>query len=63
MSAVAGITLATACGSDSTTAVSGAGAGAAVSSTGTGLFDSSQVHTISIEYDEADYRAMLETFA
>lgn len=31
-------------------------------STGTGLFDSSQVHTVAVEYDEDDYDAMIDTY-
>ncbi len=40
------------------------GTASATSSTagGTGLFDSSTVHTVSITYDDADYQAMIATF-
>ncbi|MET0863598.1 MAG: hypothetical protein ABWZ98_04630, partial [Nakamurella sp.] len=38
---------------------SSASAGAAA---GTGLFDSSTVHTVSIDYDDAAYQAMIDTF-
>ena len=61
---VAGATALTLLASCSTTATSSTAAVASSSTvpSGTGLFDSSVVHAVSIDYDEAAYQAMIDTY-
>jgi spore coat protein CotH len=61
---VAGATALTLLASCSTTATTSTAAVASSSTVpaGTGLFDSSVVHTVSIDYDEAAYQAMIDTY-
>ncbi len=61
---VAGATALTLLASCSTTATTSTAAVASSSTvpSGTGLFDSSVVHAVSIDYDEAAYQAMIDTY-
>src|SRR4029079_10966383 len=63
---LAGCSTATAAGTSvaasATSSTATSGESSATTTTGTGLFDSSTVHSISISYDQAAYEAMIATF-